>query len=151
MGVKCIRPLNEEISLLIKSRYAVIYLETVDEEYVLGQLGQIAGQLKLSYFEWSVTEGLSRNHKEGSYYQSNEPALMLKTANFLLQPMALQGEYGLFVFKDFNKYFDDTVVMRLFKDMVNEIRNTRNTVVIVASSYKLPPDLEPYTAHIIGG
>ena len=151
MGVKYIRPLNEEISLLIKSRYAVIYLETVDEEYVLGQLGQIAKELKLSYFEWSVTEGLSRNHKEGSYYQSNKPALMLKTANFLLQPMASQGEYGLFVFKDFNKYFDDVVVMRLFKDMVNEIRNTRHTVVIVASSYKLPPDLEPYTAHIIGG
>jgi hypothetical protein len=150
-GVKCIRPLNEEISLLIKSKYAVIYLETVDEEYVLNQLSQIARQLKLSYFEWSVTEGLRREHKEGSYYQSNEPALMLKTALFLLQPMASQGEYGLFVFKDLNKYFDDTVVMRLFKDMVNEIRSTKNTVVITASSYNLPPDLEPYTAHIMGG
>jgi hypothetical protein len=143
--------LSEEITLLIKSNYPVIFLETVDEDYVLRQLSQIAGQLKLSYFEWSVTEGLRREHKEGSYYQSNEPAFMLKTALFLLQPMASQGEFGLFVFKDFNKYFDDVVVMRLFKDMVNQIRNTRNTVVITASSYNLPADLEPYTAHIIGG
>jgi hypothetical protein len=143
--------LNEEISLLIKSQYAVIFLETVDEEYVLKQLAQIAQQLKLSYFEWSVTDGLRRDHKQGSFYQSSEPAFMLKTVLYILGPLATSGESGLFVLKDMDRYLDDAGVLRLFKDMVNQIRNTSNTVVIVASSYKLPQDLQPYTAHIIGG
>ena len=58
---------------------------------------------------------------------------------------------GLFVFKDFDRYLDDAVVLRLFKDLINKIRNTRNTLVILAPAYKLPPDIEPYAAHIMGG
>jgi hypothetical protein len=143
--------LNAEIALLVKSKYPVIFLETVDEGYVLQQLAQISQELKLSYFEWSVTDGLRRNHKEGSYYQSNEPAFMLKTLLYILGPLASNGESGLFVLKDLERYLDDVGVLRLFKDMVNQIRNTSNTAVIVASSYKLPQDLLPYTAHIIGG
>jgi SpoVK/Ycf46/Vps4 family AAA+-type ATPase len=136
---------------LIKSKYAVIFLETVDEEYVLGQLGQIAKQLNFSYFEWSVTEGLRRDHKEGSYYQTKEPAFMLKAIFSFLGPVLSGGEPGLFVLKDFERYLDDPLVLRLFKDFINKIRNTRDTVIIVASAYKLPQDLEPFTAHIIGG
>jgi hypothetical protein len=143
--------LNEEIALLIKSKYPVVFLETVDEEYVLRQLTQIAEQSKLSYFEWSVTEGLRRDHKEGSFYQSNEPALMLKIILYILSQMTLRKESGLFVCKDLDRYLDNSMVLRLFKDMVNQIRDTSNTVIIVASSYKLPQDLLPYTAHIIGG
>jgi hypothetical protein len=143
--------LNEEILLLIKSKYAVIFLETVDEEYVLQQLSQIARQLWLSYYQWSVTEGLRRDHQEGTYYQTKEPAFMLKTILSLFAAMAAADEAGLFVFKDFGRYLDDAVVLRLLKDLVNKIRNTRNTIVIVASAYKLPQDLEPYAAHIIGG
>jgi len=58
---------------------------------------------------------------------------------------------GLFVLKDFDRYLDDAVVLRLFKDLINKIRNTRNTLVILAPTYKLPPDVEPYAAHIMGG
>ncbi|MBN2019778.1 MAG: AAA family ATPase [Sedimentisphaerales bacterium] len=137
--------------LLIKSKYAVIFLETVDEEYVLSQLAQIAREWKFSYFEWSVTEGLCRDHKEGSYYQTKEPGFMLRTILSFLGPILSSGEPGLFVLKDFERYLDDAVVLRLFKDFVNKIRNTWHTVIIVASTYKLPQDLEPYTAYIIGG
>ena len=114
-------------------------------------LHRLLGQLKLAYFEWSVTEGLRRDHKEGSYYQSNEPSFMLKTVLYILEQMTLKKETGLFVLKDLDRYLDNAGVLRLFKDMVNQIRNTSNTAVIVASSYKLPQDLLPYTAHIIGG
>jgi ABC-type ATPase with predicted acetyltransferase domain len=144
--------LNEEILLLIKSKYAVIFLETVDEEYVLRQLGQIAGQLNLSYYQWSVTEGLRLDHRESSYYQTKDVAAML---NMVLGILKCADEYtlkaGLFVFEDFESYLDNPMVLRLFKDLVNKIKNSKTTVVIVASAYKLPQDLEPYTAHIIGG
>ncbi len=138
--------------LLIKSKYPVIFLETVDEEYVLRQLNQIAVQLKLSYYQWSATEGLRRDQKESSYYQTRDANAMLQMVLGILKMAdGYTLKNGLFVFKDFERYLDDSMVLRLFKDMVNKIRNTRNTVVIVASAYKLPQDLEPYTAHIIGG
>jgi len=58
---------------------------------------------------------------------------------------------GLFVFKDLDKYLEEPMVLRLFKDIINEIRETRDTAIIVAPAYKLPKDIEPYVAHIIGG
>jgi SpoVK/Ycf46/Vps4 family AAA+-type ATPase len=130
----------------------VIFLETVDEEYVLRQLNQIAGQLSFSYYQWSVTEGLRLDNRESSYYQTKDPAAML---NMVLAILKCADAYtlkaGLLVFKDFERYLDDPMVLRLFKDLVNKIKNTKDTVVIVASAYKLPQDLEPYAAHIIGG
>lgn len=138
--------------MLIKSKYPVIFLESIDEQYVLRQLAQIAQQSKLVFYQWSVTEGLRREQKEGSYYQTKEPAQMLRmTLEILKLGSRWHSDAGLFVFKDFDKYLDGPIVLRLFKDLVNRIRNTRNTVVIVASAYKLPQDIEPYAARIVGG
>jgi hypothetical protein len=138
--------------LLIKSKYPVIFLETVDEEYVLRELGHIAGQLKLSYYELSATQGLRRDHKESSYYQTRDAGAMLQ---MILGILKMADGYtlkkGLFVLKDFERYLDDPMVLRLFKDIVNKIKSSINTIVVVAATYKLPQDLEPYTAHIIGG
>jgi hypothetical protein len=149
---KRIRLVNEELGLLIKSKYPVIFLESIDEEYVLKQLDQMAQQLGLSLYQWSVTEGLRKEHKDGSYYQTKEPIQMLKTIFELIKPAGVYlSRAGLFVFKDFEKYLDNTVVLRLFKDLINKIKNTKNTVIILAPAYNLPADIEPYAAHIIGG
>jgi len=119
---------------------------------VLEQLAPIAYNLKLSYYQWSVTEGLRKSYKEGSYYQTKEPAAMLRMVLELIKPVnASDSTAGLFVFKDFDKYLNDVIVLRLFKDLINKIKNTRNTTIILAPTYKLPADIEPYSAHIIGG
>jgi SpoVK/Ycf46/Vps4 family AAA+-type ATPase len=124
----------------------------VDEEYVLRQLGQIASQLNFSYYQWSVTEGLRLDHRESAYYQTKDAVAML---NMVLAILKCADSYplkaGLFVFKDLERYLEEPIVLRLFKDFINKIKNTRDTVIIVASAYKLPQDLEPYAAHIIGG
>jgi hypothetical protein len=36
---------NDELTLLIKSKYPVIFVESIDEEYVVNQLRQIASRL----------------------------------------------------------------------------------------------------------
>ena len=139
---------SEELILLIKSKYPVIFVESVDEQYVINHLRQIAGQLGLSFFQWSVTTGLQKGTKEGGFYQTGEPEKMLRTVFALIKD---RSEPGLFVLKDFDKHLENVVILRLFKDLVNLFRNTRNTVVIVAPEYKLPKDIEPDAGHIVGG
>jgi hypothetical protein len=58
---------GEELILLIKSRYPVIFVETIDEQYVINQLRQIASQLGLSFFHWSVTTGLQKGSREEDF------------------------------------------------------------------------------------
>jgi hypothetical protein len=140
---------NDELTLLIKSKYPVIFVESIDEEYVVNQLRQIASQLGLIFYQWSVTSGLQRGFKEGPYYQTGDPEKMIKTVLSLIK--SDRSESGLFVLKDFDKHLENSILLRLFKDLVNLIKNTRNTMVIVGPEYKLPKDIEPDAAHIVGG
>jgi hypothetical protein len=139
---------GEELILLIKSRYPVIFVESIDEPYVVNQLREIADQLGLAFYQWSVTAGLQKGSREGGFYQTGEPEKMVRTVLTLVKDRI---EPGLFVLKDFDKHLENVVILRLFKDLLNLIKNTKNTVVLVAPEYKLPKDIEPDAGHIVGG
>ena len=140
---------NEELILLIKSKYPVIFVESIDEEYVVNQLRQIASQLGLLFYQWSVTGGLQRGSNENPYYQTGYPENMIKTILSLIK--SDRSGSGLFVLKDFDKHLENSIILRLFKDLVNLIKNTKNTMVLLGPEYRLPKDIEPDAAHIVGG
>jgi len=147
-----VRAVNEELNLLIKSKYPVICLETIDEIYTIRQLRATAEQLDLNLYQWSITDGLRRGDKDDSYYQTKEPIKMLRMVQSLLKPREDEEiRPGLFVLKDFEKYIEDVLVLRLFKDIINLIKGTRDTFVIVSAEYKLPKDIQPDSAHLMGG
>jgi SpoVK/Ycf46/Vps4 family AAA+-type ATPase len=147
-----VRVTNEELNLLIKSKYPVVYLETIDEIYTMRQLRAIAEQLDLNFYQWSLTDGLRRDDNDDSYYQTKEPVKMLQMVQSLLKPREDEEiKPGLFVLKDLEKYLEDVLALRLFKDIINRTKGTRNTFIIVAAEYKLPKDIQSDSAHLIGG
>ena len=139
---------HEELTLLIKSKYPLIFVESIDEEYVVNELRQIATQLGFTFYQWSVTTGLRRERQINPYYQTNDPEKMIRTA-LSLHPDG--SESGLFVLIDFDKHLENTIVLRFFKDWLNRIKNTKNTIVLIGPECKLPKDLEPEAGHIVGG
>jgi SpoVK/Ycf46/Vps4 family AAA+-type ATPase len=144
--------INEELCLLIKSRYPLVFFESIDELYAARQLKTIAEQLKLAFYHWSLTDGLRKGNNEGAYYQSKDPAMMLKIILNLLQENGGEtAQSGLFVLKDFDRYLKDDLTLRLFKDAINFAKNTKNTFVILSAEYALPKDVEPDSARLIGG
>ena len=144
--------INEELNLLIKSKYPVVVFETIDETYTVRELKAIAEQLDLDFYQWSLTDGLRKEDGELSYYKTKEPVSMLGTVLELIKPSPY-GEIkpGLFVLKDFEKYLDNVLTLRLFKDVINRIKKTKNTIVITSAEYKMPKDIETDSAHLIGG
>lgn len=144
--------LNEELNLLIKSKYPVVVFETIDETYTIRELKIIAEQLNLNFYQWSLTDGLKKVDSDGTYYKTKEPVKMLNTVLALIKPSE-SGEIkpGLFVLKDFEKYLGDVLTLRLFKDVINQIKGTKNTFVILSAEYRLPKDIEADSAHLIGG
>ena len=141
---------REEISLLIKSRYPLLFLETADEDYSVTELREIAAELNLAYFQWSLTGGLIHGNNQNAYYQSGAPGIALKTISDLLQKTQPWGA-ALYVLKDFSIHLKDPVILRLCKDLLKQINNRRDTLVFLSTSYDLPPDLEPWAVHITGG
>jgi hypothetical protein len=140
-------PFEAELTLLIKSRYPLIAVDTVDEDYVLAQLHRISEGLGLQACVWSLTRGLRVGRNENSFYKSGDPAAMLRVAGEL----AAENKPQLFLFCDFDRHLSDAGVARLFKDLLGRLKGTPSTVVLLGSAGKLPPDLAPLSARIQGG
>ena len=136
-----------EISLLIKSKYPLILVDTIDENYVAKQLSEVAAGLSLTAYFWSLTRGLRVGDSENPFYQTGEPARMLKTVDDLVR----DAKPSLFVLTDLHKFLEDAVTARLFKDIVGRINDTRTTVVLVGGECRLPADIERLAARICGG
>ena len=84
---------EEEISLLIKSRYPLVLVDTIDEDYVLPQLAGVAEAQALTFYSWSLTKGLRVGKQENSFYKTNDAVAMLRVANgvpFMVLSMSLK-------------------------------------------------------------
>lgn len=138
---------EEEISLLIKSRYPLVLVDAIDENYVLGQLHNVAQDQSLTFYSWSLTKGLRIGRNENSFYKSGDPVTMLRLANDLIK----DNQSSVFAFCDLERFLGDAAPSRLFKDMLNRIKGTPTTVVLLGAEVKLPSDIAPLAARISGG
>ncbi len=141
---------REEIALLIKSRYPLLFIETADEDYSIAQLKEIAVEQNLQYFQWSLTSGLTRAENQNSFYQSEVPGIALKTIDDLLAKPQPWGA-ALFVLKDLSVHLKDPILLRLCKDLLKKINNRKDTLIFLSNKSNLPPELEPYAVYIVGG
>jgi AAA+ superfamily predicted ATPase len=144
--------IQEELRLLIRSKYAVVFFESADESYALAQLQDVARSEGMLFYQWSLTDGLKRGCGEGAYYQTKAPDKMLRFVLELLKPNFTQvSEDAVFVLKDLQKHLDDAGTLRFLKDAVNAVKGTRNTLVILSAEYRLPPEIQSVASHLVGG
>lgn len=140
---------NNEILHLIKSRYALIFVETLEEDYVFHQIREVAQELRRSVYHWSIVDGLHHGDNPNMYYQTNTPGTMLQTIEYLVLSTPLDP--SLFILKDFHRYLENDIVLRQFKELISAFANIGHTFIFLDSEYTLPKDLEPSTTHIVGG
>ena len=125
-----------DVKALVLSFHPVIVIETVEEERARSLLYAVAGQLRMTLFEWSMTRGLTR---------AEEPnALNRITANplALLQHIAGLRLKAVFLLKDFSTHLSDPAVARQFRELDDYFIQTRSTVVLSGETVSLPSEIE---------
>ena len=125
---------HDELRLLINSRHPILTVETPEEERLEALLTDVATELGVPLYEWSVTAGLSKA-KGAPLYNSDSPEQGL--ANIAL----IQGD-GIFLLKDFARYCENDKICRRLRDMAEKFRTVRRSIVLTAAKMELPPDLE---------
>jgi len=124
---------RDELRLLINSRHPIITMETTEEERVEQLLFQIGTELEVPVYHWSVTKGLARFRGEPIYH-TDDPELAL--ANIAL----IAGD-GIFLLKDFARYCENDKICRRVRELAENFRTARRSIVITAASTQLPPEL----------
>lgn len=125
---------RDELLLLINSRHPILTIETPEEERAEQLLVEVAAQLAVPLFTWSVTTGLARFH--------GAPIYSSETPEAALSNMALVQGDGIFFLKDFARYCDNDKVCRRLRELAEQFRTARRSIVITAGSIHLPPELE---------
>jgi hypothetical protein len=124
---------QDELRLLVNSRHPIITIETSEEERAEQLLLQVAAELAVPLFTWSVTAGLAKAHGT-PIYNTDSPEQAL--ANIAL----IQGD-GIFQLKDFARYCENDRVCRRLRELAEKCRTERRSIVITAAALELPPDL----------
>jgi ATP-dependent 26S proteasome regulatory subunit len=130
---------RDALRLLINSRCPIITIETSEEQRACELLEQVAGELNISLFLWSVTEGLARAHG-ASLYNSDQPEQALSNIG------TIPGD-AIFVLKDFARYCDNDRVSRRLRDAADGCRTSRRSIILLGAKLTLPPELEADAAQ----
>ena len=62
-----------DLELMIQSRYPFIAVETSEEDRLETTLSQVAGDLRVPFFVWTLTNGLHRFGLPNAIYDSQQP------------------------------------------------------------------------------
>jgi len=123
----------DELSLLINSRNPIITVETSEEQRFCVLVEQVAERLEVPLYTWSVTTGLARAGG-AALYNSDQPEQALANIG------TIHGD-AIFLLKDFARYCDNDRISRKMRDLADGFRTGKRSIVLLAASIALPPEL----------
>jgi SpoVK/Ycf46/Vps4 family AAA+-type ATPase len=130
--------MREELSVLIRAQYPLIYLVTHEEERAEAAIAAIGNREQRRVFSWTVTRGFIESGKDGGHNASTiSPEAAI---NWTLN----QREPGLFIFKDLHPFLtpQSPSIVRALRDAVHSFRNANKTIVLMSPTQEIPLELE---------
>ncbi len=125
----------EEISLMSKAKYPILWVQTSEEVRLGKMLNRIAKELKRDFLCWTVTEGLRNAASEPVGGQgTNTPTRMLEEVRKYTNP-------AIVMLKDPHPFFKDPGVVRRYRDAYHVLKGMRKTIVICSPMLEIPPEM----------
>ncbi|HEY7091296.1 MAG TPA: AAA family ATPase, partial [Tepidisphaeraceae bacterium] len=138
------RALNDELDVLIRARYPIIYVVSWEEERVEKQLAQIAASRNKKLYIWTYTQGIIRHGADPQTGRSGTGSTTDPLA--ALDAVLSHVEPAIYLFKDLHPFTEENrsnlAVIRRMKDVAYQLRDTYKTLVIVAPMMRIAPELD---------
>jgi len=136
--------LLENLELLVRSRYGLVILDTLEEERVEELFKQIASKLQLHYYSWTRSRGLRRGMNATDPYVDEKTAQPVKEPADALRIVEREGT-GIFHFAGLAAWFGDPVVERHVRDVATQFAQRRGALVVSGhENVRLPDSLRPH-------
>ena len=129
----------QELDLMLRSRYPLIYLVAVEEEPVEQVLSEVSkqGNPQRQLLYWDIVRGWSDNNKDKG---SLMPALnRIRTSK--------EEDATLFVLRDLHSVLKNpetdknAPIVREIKNLTRELKTSRKTIVLLSHRLEIPPEL----------
>jgi SpoVK/Ycf46/Vps4 family AAA+-type ATPase len=138
----------EELELLIKARYPLIYITSWDEPRIEEMLRNVARERNKRLFAWTVTSGIVA-------IDTLQPTPIDPAAVSPMQALeyiAESRDAAMFLFKDFHRFLvpdyigdgrtDNVRIVRKLRDLARNLKKSEKTLIFLSPLLQLPPELE---------
>jgi MoxR-like ATPase len=133
---------GQEIEILIRARYPILYIVSSEELRVQEVVLEVAQRRQKKVFEWTLTTGLlpagtSIQVQKHRNAPTRDPAVALDQVIDQVEP-------AVFVFKDFHPFLtkSNPAVIRKLKDIAQHLKNSHKTIILTSPVVELPVELE---------
>ena len=126
---------HHEISLLLRSRTPILMLETHEETRALELVKDIAINMDLPIFKWSVATGMQRIDL------ILDPQVFLKDPTKALEHIHSAKLEAVYVLLDFHPYLEDAVIVRHLKEVAMGMRQQRSRLVLISHRLVAPAEI----------
>ncbi|NJK34049.1 MAG: AAA family ATPase [Oscillatoriales cyanobacterium SM2_2_1] len=123
----------QELNLLLRARYPLMYLVTIEEERTEAGLAKLAQNLGRGIFFWDFVEGYQGNPTDAGFGRRNP-----------LQALELPDKVNhgaIFVLRDFDRFLEDVAIARKLKNLSRRLKSTAQNVVLLATAIRIPEEL----------
>ena len=129
-----------ELEILIRARYPILYVASWEEERVEKTLADIAQRRGKRLVCWTVCRGLyspgdSLTGKRSFNASTTDPITALDEIVRQVDPI-------IFLFKDLHPVMRDHSVVRKLRELAHYLKSSPKTLVMVSPSVCIPPELE---------
>jgi len=128
-------PTIDEIDLLIRARYPILYLTTWEEKRALDELKALAEKQGKALHVWSQSVGFTTRMEEESAQKIRDPQTVLE---YIIEA----DDVAIYVLKDYHPYIMEPGVVRLMRDAAEALKTSYKTLIIVSPILRIPPELE---------
>ena len=134
------------LELLVRARYALIVLETIEPELAERMVRHIASDLQIHYYSWTRSKGLRRGPSGG--VAAGEPhAEDAKEPHKALACAEREGA-GIFFFRELGPFLEDPLVASHVLDLVSAFGTKRGALIITGQDVRLPDALRPHATTL---
>ena len=133
---------HEEIEVLIRSRYPILYIVSWEETRVRDYLMELAQQRQKKVYEWSYTTGIV---PAGTPLQSQKQRnLATQDPLQALQEVMERIEPAIYVFKDFHPFLskNNFAIIRRLRELAMDLKDSYKTIVLLSPILSIPSELE---------
>ena len=127
---------SEELTLLLRACYPLIYVATTEEERLENAIAEIIRPLgNRNLYIWDFVDGYSDNPNNQGFGKRN-PLLALE---FIEKLPSKTG--GVFILRDFTRFFEDISISRKLRNLARDLKSQPKNIIIISSQIEIPAEL----------
>ncbi|HEY9613118.1 AAA family ATPase [Allocoleopsis sp.] len=127
---------NDEFELLLRARYPLLYIPSLEEERVEASIAQAAKRLgDRAVYIWDFVDGYQGNPNDEGFGRRN-PLQALEFVDKVAESAA-----AIFILRDFHRFLDDISISRKLRNLSRRLKSQPKNIVILSPQIAVPAEL----------